>query len=87
MASGVLVAARELSIEVPEQLSICGYDDIALARQTWPPLTTVRQPIRESASLAAQLLIDQLNDKNPPQYVLVNSELVVRKSTGPARRI
>ncbi len=83
MASGVLVAARERGVDVPGQLSVCGYDDISLARQTWPPLTTVRQPIREVAGHAAQLLIDKLNGK-PVDDIRLHSELIVRESTGPA---
>jgi len=83
MASGVLVAARERGVEVPNQLSVCGYDDISLARQTWPPLTTVRQPIREIAGQAAQLLIDLIDGK-PVANVKLHSEMVLRESTGVA---
>ncbi|MCC7451044.1 MAG: LacI family DNA-binding transcriptional regulator [Anaerolineae bacterium] len=83
MAAGVLYAAHQLGIAVPTQLSIGGFDDVALARQVWPPLTTVRQPIYESAALAARLLIQLLNGElsdDPAHYL--PTTLVIRESTG-----
>jgi len=47
MAAGVIRAANHLGIDVPEQLSVAGFDDIALAQQVDPALTTVRQPLVE----------------------------------------
>ncbi len=81
MASGVLVAARELNLRVPEDLSICGYDDIAVAQQCWPPLTTVRQPIREMARIASELLVQTIEGKKPKHHVLLNAKLIIRESS------
>lgn len=58
MAAGVLHAARERGLEVPQDLSIVGFDDTAIATAIWPPLTTVRWPIRAMARSAALKLID-----------------------------
>ncbi len=58
MAAGVLHAARERGLDVPRDLSIIGFDDTAIATAIWPPLTTVRWPIRAMARSAARKLID-----------------------------
>ena len=57
MAAGVLHAARTRGLSVPQELSIVGFDDTAIAATIWPPLTTVRWPIRAMASSAALKLI------------------------------
>jgi LacI family transcriptional regulator len=58
MAAGALHAARQRDIEVPAQLSLVGFDDTSIAAHLWPPLTTVRWPIRTMARTAALKLID-----------------------------
>lgn len=58
MAAGVLHAARAAGLSVPEDLSIVGFDDTAIAATIWPPLTTVRWPIRLMARSAALKLIN-----------------------------
>ena len=60
MALGVLAAAARLGITAPEQLSVAGFDDTAMARSVWPELSTVRQPVAEMAAAAADLLITGL---------------------------
>jgi LacI family transcriptional regulator len=63
MAAGVMHAARERGIEIPDQLSIIGFDDSPTARHIWPPLSTVRWPIKEMGKIAAQKLVpDFLKD-------------------------
>jgi len=57
MAAGVVHAARERGLEVPGDVSIVGFDDTAIAATIWPPLTTVRWPIRDMARSAARKLI------------------------------
>jgi len=58
MAAGVLAVAHERGISVPHDLSIVGFDDFEVAQMVWPPLTTVRQPIRELSAIAAGFLIE-----------------------------
>ncbi len=60
MAAGAIVAARELGLDVPGDVSVVGFDDSPIASHTWPALTTLRQPISEMASTAALRLIDQV---------------------------
>lgn len=88
MAAGVLRAALEAGLSVPEDLSIAGFDDIPLARQLWPALTTVRQPIGAMAEAATALVLEQLGyeGKHGPIQNVIPSEIVVRESTGPAPR-
>jgi LacI family transcriptional regulator len=83
MASGVLVAAHQMGISVPGELSVTGFDDIPLSWQVWPALTTVRQPIRKMAELATMLLIRILEGGEPDtlQHRLP-TKLVIRESTG-----
>jgi LacI family transcriptional regulator len=81
MAAGVIRAANRLGIDVPGQLSVAGFDDIALARQIDPALTTVRQPLVEMAQRAAQLLSQKNGDTKPE---VIPATIKIRESTGPA---
>jgi LacI family transcriptional regulator/LacI family repressor for deo operon, udp, cdd, tsx, nupC, and nupG len=81
-AAGVLEAARDLGLRVPEQLSVVGYDDIELAEIVG--LTTVRQPLFRSGQRGMQLLLDALRGHpSPPAREVLPLELVVRGTTGP----
>lgn len=82
MAAGGLFEARERGMRIPEELSIAGFDDTPLASRMWPPLTTVRQPIREMADQATRLLIRKLHgDEEREDLVRFGCELVIRSST------
>jgi DNA-binding LacI/PurR family transcriptional regulator len=81
LAIGAIQAARARGLRVPRDLSITGYDDIPEAERAEPPLTTIRQPLREKGALAARLLLDGW-ERLPPSYTLP-TDLVVRASTGP----
>jgi len=58
-AAGVMVAARELGLSVPDDISICGFDDSWVAKSVWPYLTTISQPIEAMAKAAAETLLDR----------------------------
>lgn len=82
MAAGVLQVAHRRGVPVPGELSVAGFDDVPLAAQVWPPLTTVHQPIREIATLATALLIDTLVGEPPLSTRFeLPTELVLREST------
>jgi len=84
MAVGVLHAAYELGLRVPEDLSVMGFDNIALASFIIPPLTTVAQPIYTIGETAANILLAQMNDPDlSPQSVVLPTALMVRSSTAP----
>ena len=83
MAVGALVAAREAGLDVPGQLSIVGFDDSAVARTTWPQITTIRQPVFEMAAAAADMVITALEDGVVPADRVHPHELIVRSSAAP----
>lgn len=85
-ALGVLEAARELGLHVPEDLSLVGYDDIPISMWVSPRLTTIRQPLRRMAEEAARLVVQmgQAPLESVPRMDLATS-LVVRESTAAYR--
>lgn len=86
-ALGVLHAAREAGVSVPDELSVVGFDDLPISQWTLPRLTTVRQPLAEMAGLAVRLILDSNGDGKPvDQRVELATDLVVRESTAPPRR-
>jgi LacI family transcriptional regulator/LacI family repressor for deo operon, udp, cdd, tsx, nupC, and nupG len=70
VAVGALLACQELGISVPQDLSIVGFDGIALGSYVTPPLTTVRQPMLEIGRSAMQMLLDLLQEKTVENCVL-----------------
>jgi len=81
-ALGVLQAARELNLRIPDDLSLVGFDDLPISQWSSPPLTTIHQPIREMAALAVKILIDPNNDMGTSeQRIELATHLVVREST------
>ncbi len=85
MAAAVLAAAQRFHLKLPAQLSVAGFDDSLVAQVVWPPLTTVRQPIKEMAAAAVSLLI-QAPDDGTPRARRLGHALVVRQSTAPPGR-
>ncbi|MHB8571174.1 MAG: LacI family DNA-binding transcriptional regulator [Metallibacterium sp.] len=83
MAAGVLWATAQSGIEVPGRLSVCGFDDMPISRQVWPPLTTVRQPCRLMGQIAAQQLIEAIEKPGSGRMVVLPYELCTRGSTAP----
>lgn len=86
MALGALHAARTQHQRVPEDISIIGFDDIAMAAHANPPLTTIAPPKYRMGRLAMQLLRGMIQGQPSPGegYTLMESPLIVRESTGPA---
>ena len=85
LALGVLAAAKELGVRIPEQLSVIGYDDIAYARLAAPSLTTIRQPAYGMGEVAARLLLERVaGDDGPKRRIVMLPELMVRGSTARA---
>jgi LacI family transcriptional regulator len=83
MAMGVLSAAHEMGISIPGELSVAGFDDSPMAGHSWPPLTTVRQPIVEVARLATEVLMGLLRgQRDGDADHQLQAKLVRRLSTG-----
>lgn len=83
-ALGVLRAARELGLRVPEDVSVVGYDNLPVTEWMAPALTTVDQPLRSMAATATQMLVALARGQEPPlRRVDLATELIVRASTAP----
>ncbi|GAB3750229.1 LacI family DNA-binding transcriptional regulator [Microlunatus parietis] len=81
-ALGVLRAARELGWDVPQDLSVVGYDDLPLASWVWPRLTTVAQPLVEMAGQATRLVLALARGEQPAVRKMdLAVRLVEREST------
>jgi LacI family transcriptional regulator len=87
-AFGVAEAARMTGRRIPEDLSVVGFDDLPISRWFSPPLTTVRQPLAEMGRTAMAMLGAMIDERQPDgRQVELATELVVRSSTAPPRRL
>jgi len=82
-AAGVIYEAEERGLRIPRDLSVFGFDDMPMARQIWPSLTTVRQPSHEMGRIAAEQLLARIGDPQRGELVKVPYEMRLRRSTGP----
>lgn len=86
MAYGVVRALRERKIKIPKDISVVGFDDIFFSSVLEVPLTTVRQSIGNIGETAANVLINEVQDKTAEKrHIVLPPQLVVRKSTGIAK--
>jgi DNA-binding LacI/PurR family transcriptional regulator len=82
MAVGVLRAAHDLGMQVPNQLSVIGIDDIPLAAYFEPPLTTFKQDFLRLGKEAVRLLIGSIENPDfPQQHLRLPAQLIQRQST------
>lgn len=81
MAFGVLEAAQQLDLRVPQDLSVVGFDDVEVAQ--YFQLTTVRQPLYETGARGAELLLQQMGhtEITEPTHIVLPTTLVVRNTT------
>jgi LacI family transcriptional regulator len=83
MAMGALLALHEADYRVPDDVAVVGFDGLPSSQYTIPPLTTIRQPVYEKGQVAANMLIDEIEESgSPPTHTELEPELVVRKSCG-----
>jgi alanine racemase len=82
IAIGALEEAIHRGIEVPQTLSIVGFDGILETEWVRPPLTTVRQPSREKGRTAAAMLLGLIAQTETPRHVVLATELIARGSVG-----
>lgn len=84
MAVGVIHAADEAGIDLPDSLSIVGFDDIPMAAYILPALTTVMQPIYDMGRAAVAILLERIGEPDrKTQRLELSPELIVRQSTAP----
>jgi LacI family transcriptional regulator len=84
MAFGAMDAAKLRGLTIGRDVSITGFDDIFQASQSYPPLTTVRQPLEEMGQSAAELLVTLIEGSSPPLSLHreLPTELIIRDTTG-----
>lgn len=83
-AFGAISALREAGLQVPRDVSVIGFDDVLFAASSHPPLTTIRQPLRQMGQMAASTLLGMIRgdgEMAAGSVITVYPELVVRKST------
>ena len=85
MALGALQAIHAHGLRIPEDISVIGFDDIAMAAHANPPLTTVEQPKTAMGSLAMRMLRELMQKRSAMGggFTLLETRLIVRETTGP----
>jgi DNA-binding LacI/PurR family transcriptional regulator len=83
-AVGAMRAFQEAGHRIPDDISVVGFDDVALSQFSIPTLTTVRQPLLKMGRIAAQTVIDRIEERAAfrPE-IAVEPELIIRHSTAP----
>jgi LacI family transcriptional regulator len=83
-ATGAMQAIRDAGLRLPDDVAVVGFDDIPLAAHTDPPLTTIRQPMRQMGETAARLLLSQLDGASLPAVPqTIPTTLIIRGSSAP----
>jgi len=86
LATLIYKVASQMQLHIPYDLSVVGFDDDPYSQNMWPPLSTIRQPIKELGKLAAQKLLKQLKPGLPTANdFALDCEFIQRSSTGPVR--
>lgn len=88
MAAATIAVAHRRGLDVPHDLTVCGFDDTALATTVWPELTTIRQPVAEMSRNAVLLLAEAIRRKEAgktakPVDEVMTFHLIRRQSDGP----
>jgi DNA-binding LacI/PurR family transcriptional regulator len=84
-ALGALRALHSHGIKIPEELSLVGFDDLAIASYTSPLLTTVSQPKQQMGRMAMEIMIKLLSRIDSKTNIKVEGELIIRESTAPPK--
>jgi LacI family transcriptional regulator len=82
-ALGAMTALREAGRNVPQDVSVVGFDDIEFASIAYPALATIRQPLQEMSATAGELLLRKLANDESVQNIRIRPEPIVRSSTCP----
>lgn len=91
MAAATVAVAHRRGLDVPGDLTVCGFDDTTLAVTIWPELTTIRQPIFELSGVAADLLVQKIRaqrsgNQQESRHVLLDFKLIRRQSDAAPRK-
>lgn len=86
IALGMLHRLQQRGVQVPTDLSIVGFDDIAMSGMSTPQLTTIAQPLLQSGRVGVSMLLDLINGVLPPgHHQILPPQLIVRSSAGIAQ--
>lgn len=86
IATGIAMGLREAGVSIPDEMSLVGIDDVAIAKMMMPALTTIRQPFPDMAEAAVVALCARISNQNlPVSETVFTPELIVRGSTAPVR--
>lgn len=80
IASGVIKALQEKGINVPDEVSIIGFNDTIISQYTNPPLTAIRVNIEYLGEVAVELILEKINGRKYSKKVIIPSELILRDS-------
>lgn len=85
MAAATIAVAHRHKLDVPSDITVCGFDDTDLASSIWPELTTIRQPIREMTAKAVEMIATlararKAGEKHQAEHLLLPFELIRRSS-------
>jgi LacI family transcriptional regulator len=86
LAIGALLECRALGVRVPADVSVAGYSDLEIVAELDPPLSTVHIPADRIGTHTADFLLDRINGRAGPTKIEVEADVIIRQSTGPARR-
>lgn len=89
MAAATVAIAHRSGLDVPGDLTVCGFDDTSLATTIWPELTTIRQPVSEMSRAAVELLVRQLKGRRggtaQAEHLVMDHALIRRQSDAAPR--
>jgi len=85
MAFGVVEAVKQMGRRVPEDISVIGFDDIRSSAHSVPPLTTVRQPLRQMGQVAAQMIMEALRGERLQTAIELHTSLILRETCLPLK--
>lgn len=87
IAMSVITSLEKLGINVPDDISVVGFDDIPSASYFRPPLTTIAQPVQQLVKASFDLLLESIEQKNSePKEIIIPSEFIIRESTGKVKK-
>jgi LacI family transcriptional regulator len=86
LAAGALLQASKMGLSIPDELSICGMDNHELSSALYPALTTIGLPTKELGVLAAEYLLNRIQNKPVAQRLVLPFHLIERQSTGRWRK-
>lgn len=85
MAAGAMLALHRAGLEIPRDISVMGFDDTPMSEVVWPPLTTIRQPIKDFTERAVNMLVEG-SSNGDARFEALPHELVIRESTAAPRQ-